>query len=473
MVVTLGDRHQLQFFRSSDLLHWGDQPISTFGPDGDSSADWETPDLFHLPVDGDPTHIQWVLTIGVSPNRMRYFIGNFDGTRFANLYPGKVLTVDSGPDFYAARTWREFDGPQTITPLLGWMGNWQYSRYAPSQLTYGGEGVVSIPRNLALKSTADGIRLTQTPIPALQQLRQAESTADNIAVSGTHPITDFVPFHPRENSYEIDATFHVLSGAVPFGFHLLTNAAHTRRLTLRYDPAQSSLTIDRSIASDATLNRDFTAPLPPVHVETVDGQLRLHLFIDKSSVEIFTNDGNVVITALTYPGEDQRGIELFSTGSATTLAHLSAWASLLHLKRITRLHDPVRLHLQARSTRGRLGHHLLREASSVSKDRFTSMLIGIMRGSPFFVLVRSITPADRSMFFRIRPYCSLSRIPDRVEMTNSGRRWGQSSMMAALSINSSEAVKWHYKWHQRISTCGRVVPGGGLEPPRPVRVCGF
>lgn len=325
MVVTLGESHQLQFYRSSDLLHWGDQPISTYGPDGDVSAAWETPDLFLLPVDGDAARTQWILTVGVSPNRMRYFIGNFNGTRFTNLYPGKILTVDWGPDFYAARTWREFDGPQTTTPLLGWMGNWQYSRNAPSQLTYNGEGVSSIPRNLSLTSTPEGIRLIQTPIPALKQLREAEFTAENISISGTHPITDFVPFHPSENSYEIEATFNVPSGSAPFGMHLLENAAHTHQLTVQYDPAHATLSVDRATTSDATLNDFFTAPIPPVPVETVNGQLRLHLFIDKSSLEIFANDGKVVITALTYPGEDQQGIELFSTGAPTTLVHLSAW----------------------------------------------------------------------------------------------------------------------------------------------------
>ncbi len=323
MIVTLGDSHRLQFFRSTDLLHWGDRPISTFGPDGDTSAAWECPDLFRLPVDGDPAHSQWVLTVGVSPNRTRYFIGSFDGTTFTNLYPGTILTVDWGPDFYAARTWREYDGPQTATPILGWIGNWRYSRHAPSQLTYGGEGLSSIPRNLALRTYPEGIRLVQTPIPALEQLRETRVSVTDVAISGTHSITDLVPFQPRNNSYEIDATFAGRSTS-PFGFHLLMDSSHTHQLTVQYDPSRSTLSVDRTTSSDATLNSYFTAPIPPVPVETVNGQLRLHIFVDMSSIEIFANDGKVVMTLLTYPGENQHGIEVFS-GSPIKLARFSAW----------------------------------------------------------------------------------------------------------------------------------------------------
>jgi fructan beta-fructosidase len=323
MLLTLGASHQIQFFRSTDLLHWG-APISTFGPDGDTSNTWETPDLFALPVDGNTGNMKYVLTVGVSPNRMRYFVGTFDGTKFTNLYPGQVLSVDSGLDFYAARTWREYDGAQTATPLLGWMGNWQYSTNAPSQLTYGGEGVMSVPRNLALTTYAEGIRLVQTPIPALQGIRQTAVTAQNVTVSGTHPITDFAAFQPSQNSYEIDATFTVTSAAT-FGFNLLVDSGHTHELVVQYNPSNSTLTVDRTTASDATLNSYFTVATAPVPVQTVNGQLRLHMFVDESSIEIFTNDGKVVMTLLTYPGTNQLGIEVFANGGSTTLANFSAW----------------------------------------------------------------------------------------------------------------------------------------------------
>lgn len=326
MLVALGPQKKIQFFRSSDLLNWGN-PISTAGPYGDTSTFWETPDFFQLPVDGVASNLKWVMVVGVFPNRVQYFIGDFDGTNFHNLYPDKTLYVDSGLDFYAARTWREYDGPQTTTPIIGWMGNWNYSTNAPSKLTYGGEGASSVPRNLSLTTFPEGIRLTQAPLPALQQLRQSTVSAQSVSFSGTHPITDFVSFQPTQNSYELDATFTITSAA-RFGFNLLVDSTHSHKLGILYDPSNSTLSVDRTTASDdATLNGTSTFPViaPPVQVTQVNGQVEFHIFVDKSSVEIFTGDGRTAMTYLTYPGDNQLGIELVSSSGSVTLSKLSGW----------------------------------------------------------------------------------------------------------------------------------------------------
>ena len=59
-------------------------------------------------------------------------------------------------------------------------------------------------------------------------------------------------------------------------------------------------------------------------VEPVDNKIRLHIFVDKSSIEIFANDGKDVFTLLTYPGEAQTGIELFAQKKGTKM-ELDAW----------------------------------------------------------------------------------------------------------------------------------------------------
>lgn len=325
MIVATGAQRKIDFYRSTDLIHWA--PSGSFGPDGGSGSDiWETPDLFQLPVDGSSSNMKWVLSVGVG-HHMGYFVGSFDGTNFTNLYPGQMLTTDAGLDFYAARTWRDYDAPQTRVTLLGWMGNWNYSTVSPSRWTYGGTGASSVPRDLALKTYPEGIRLTQTPIPELQPLRQTAHTATNVTVTGTHPITDFVAFQPSQNSYEIDATFTITSAA-NFGFNFLVDSTHTHYITVQYNPSSSTLSVDRTHSTDDTLNNKFDTTFPAVvsaPVSSVNNQLRLHMFIDKSSIEIFSNDGKVVTTMLTYPGDSQPGIEVISNNGNTTLASFTGW----------------------------------------------------------------------------------------------------------------------------------------------------
>ena len=52
-----------------------------------------------------------------------------------------------------------------------------------------------------------------------------------------------------------------------------------------------------------------TAELRPI-----DGVIRLHIFIDRTSIEVFANDGLVVMTDLIFPDSTNIGIELFADG---------------------------------------------------------------------------------------------------------------------------------------------------------------
>jgi len=58
--------------------------------------------------------------------------------------------------------------------------------------------------------------------------------------------------------------------------------------------------------------------------ESIHNRASLHIFVDKSSIEIFANDGKDVFTLLTYPGEAQTGIELFAQKKGTKM-ELDAW----------------------------------------------------------------------------------------------------------------------------------------------------
>ena len=60
-------------------------------------------------------------------------------------------------------------------------------------------------------------------------------------------------------------------------------------------------------------------------IPLTDGKLRLHIFVDKSSVEIFAGDGRLVFSLLTFPGDNQTGVELYSENGNTTKASLKAW----------------------------------------------------------------------------------------------------------------------------------------------------
>jgi fructan beta-fructosidase len=80
MAIALPDDRKVNFYASSNLQSW--QYISQFGPVAARDQVWEVPNLFQLPLNGDTNLLKWVLVCSMGPNRVQYFVGNFNGTNF-------------------------------------------------------------------------------------------------------------------------------------------------------------------------------------------------------------------------------------------------------------------------------------------------------------------------------------------------------------------------------------------------------
>ena len=332
MVIALSDDRKVSFYASTDLKHW--EHLSDFGPEGAISQVWEVPDLFQLSVDGDPNHKKWVLLCGMGPNREQYFIGDFDGQKFTldpdlNGYLHGSLPVSSngseranwldfGADYYAVRTYRDYDNAENRVVSMGWLGNWEYANDVP---TSWGKGALALPRELGLQTYAGGLRIVQHPIPALEGLRQTQVKIDQRVVNGVTPLSEF---KPTRNTYEIDATFEITDPNAKFGIKTAVYGKDSYGISVGYDAATSSLFLDRTNPEHGEFNSRFAkymfAPL-----DAQDGKVRLHIFIDQSSIEVFANDGVLTMSALMFPSPESLGIDLFSENGDVTLAGLSAW----------------------------------------------------------------------------------------------------------------------------------------------------
>lgn len=324
MVVSSPLERKIRFYSSNDLKQW--TWMSDFGPWGSRLNIWECPDIYQLPLDGDNNNKQWVLMTSVGPNKGQYFVGDFDGTTFtlnekqkefhlSGDCEEKTLWVDAGSDFYAARAFKDYDGTLKNTTWMAWMNNWDYARgEVPSSR---GKGFWSIPRNISLKTYPEGIRLVQEPFEALKQLREKKVKYSGTLDKGSSSIPGF---DPQCNSYEIEAEF-TIKGEDEVGFNLCVGGG--RSLPVRYNTVTSSMFVDRTnCTSDSILrfNRTMQGNIP-----LEKGKLKMRIFVDKSSVEIFANSGKLVFTLLTFPGEGQTGIELYSKHGGVSSVRLSAW----------------------------------------------------------------------------------------------------------------------------------------------------
>lgn len=289
MVVTIGQ--SVRFYASPNLRDW--QATGEFGVGyGSQAGIWECPDLFPLPLDGDAERQRWILLISVNGpagSTMEYFVGGFDGETFSSDNPAAtVLPFDAGRDCYAAVTWSGVPEEDGRCLTIGWMNNWRYARQMPGVQW---RGAMTLPRELTLQARPEGVRLIQQPVAALRQLR---GYAQRWPAQTISPATTLDPALHGE-AVEIIVTFGEAT-AREFGLTVRMGADHGA--TVGYNTATQRLFIERAEPEELHLTRfggRQEAPLP-----IGNAGLTLQIFIDRCSIEVFADDGALVLTELFY-----------------------------------------------------------------------------------------------------------------------------------------------------------------------------
>ncbi|HKI44718.1 MAG TPA: glycoside hydrolase family 32 protein [Balneolales bacterium] len=325
MILALSDQHKVSFYSSNNLKNW--THLSDFGPKAATGGVWECPMLQPMEVDGNPHNIKWVLEVGLNPGSIaggsggQYFIGNFDGKKFTATQPtgspgDSVLWVDYGKDFYAATSWSDVPKSDGRTLWLGWLDNWQYGQKAPTSPWRGG---MSVPRSVGLKTFPDGTRLVQNPVKELQKLRYDHHHLSDITISGKND--ELAQRGIRGDVLEIDAVFN-LGSASEFGF--LIRKGESQQTVAGYNVDHHQMYVDRTHSGADSFSKDFPGvqhgPLQPD-----DNTIRLHILVDRSSVEVFGNDGQTVITDKIFPNLTSNGLQLFSKGGDVHVRSLDIW----------------------------------------------------------------------------------------------------------------------------------------------------
>lgn len=227
----------------------------------------------------------------------------------------KAFWIDYGPDFYAVRSWQDAPQNDTSRVWIAWMSNWLYAGDVPSE---GFQGMQSLPRALALKTFPDGIRLVQTPVEKLKELRKNHFQVNKLAVEGINVLEGFMP---SLNSYEIVVTFEA-GASGHFGLHIAAGEEH--KTVIGYQAEAQQVYVDRTRSGNTDFNAAF-ALRSEASLKPRDNTITLRIFVDQSSVEVFGNDGEVVISSLIFPEAGDVGIQLFSEEGSAMVRQLDAW----------------------------------------------------------------------------------------------------------------------------------------------------
>ena len=223
--------------------------------------------------------------------------------------------IDYGPDFYAVRSWVNMPENDNRRIWLAWMSNWLYAHDVPTSPWIGFQ---SFPRTVELKTIDDGIRLVQNPIKEIEMLRGKHFRTRNLSISGQRSIDGF---QPEKNTYELIAELKPGENA-EVGFKLCMGDGE--ETVVGYDAKTGKMYVDRNNSGESDFSTSFRGMYSgPLKRE--NGRVKLHVLVDQSSIEVFGNDGETVISCLIFPDTKSLGIEAFSKEGNSEIVSLDIW----------------------------------------------------------------------------------------------------------------------------------------------------
>lgn len=269
--------NEFGFYASPDLKRW--TPLHTITvPDCA-----ECPDLFEMPVKGDPKQRRWVWTAANG----RYLIGSFDGQRFTP--ETETLQTDYGANFYAVQTYSDLPPSDGRRIQIAWMAGGRYPQMPFNQQ-------MSFPCELTLRPTPEGLRLFRLPVREIRSLYERERVWRDLPLKpGENPLSGLTG-----ELWDIETEIEI-GEAAEVGLRVRGEA-------VSYRAGEKTL---------ACLGR--RAPL-----ELIRGRIRLRVLADRASLEVFGNDGRVSLTSCFLPREEERGLEVYALGGTARIVRLQA-----------------------------------------------------------------------------------------------------------------------------------------------------
>lgn len=334
---------ETRFYKSKNLKKW--DYVSAFGKGlGQQPCQYECPDFFQLPVNGDEKNKKWVMTMNINPgcwfggSATEYFVGDFDGKNFTCPDANEVKWLDWGKDHYATVT---FSNTGSRVLAITWMSNWQYANLTPFKQNRGANG---LPRELKLYEKNGKYYISEDVAPEALALRKSTKELGSQTVEGEKAFAGATS--GMEGAFEIEADVTADANGIA-GIELYNNKCE--RTLIYIDMKEGKVVMDRtesgltdfgkqSVPHDIELAWDKQRAAEgkqPARIENSinykndfalatwaplslcqEGKKTFHLdiFADKSSIELFVDGGRIAMTNLVFPVAPYENVKLYSQG---------------------------------------------------------------------------------------------------------------------------------------------------------------
>ena len=332
---------ETRFYKSKNLKKW--EYVSAFGNGmGQQPCQYECPDFFQLPVNGDPNNMKWVMIMNINPGCLfggsatEYFVGDFDGKKFTCADAHEAKWMDYGKDHYATVT---FSNTGNRVLAMTWMSNWQYADLTPFKQNRGANG---LPRELKLFELDNKYYIQEGVAPEVMALRKETKELGNLTIEKEKDLSGIAS--GMNGAFEIEADVTADANGIA-GIEIYNNK---QERTLVYIDMKN-----RRIVTDRTESglTDFGKYSEPHHIEKKWDKQRkeqsllparivnainyknnfalatwaplnlcgkdkktfhVDIFVDKSSIELFVDGGRIAMTNLVFPIAPYENVKFYS-----------------------------------------------------------------------------------------------------------------------------------------------------------------
>jgi levanase/fructan beta-fructosidase len=302
-IMSLAAGNRIMFYSSLNLKGWKYE--SEFGEDkGAHGGVWECPDLFPINVDGTK-ETKWILLVSINPggpnggSATQYFVGDFDGKTFMvdenfskQLQVQNAIWVDYGRDNYAGVTWSNIPESDGRKLFIGWMSNWDYARDVP---TYTWRSSMTIARELKLKKHKEEYFLQSLPVKELYNYTDKSIVIDSLEIKEfTELIND-----SNINLSNLNLQFE-LKNLKEDTYNLMFYNKEGDTLILGLNNITNEFFINRKKAGEVGFSEKFAPNISKMKISKPLKELSVQILLDKTSVEVFYNEGKIVMTELFF-----------------------------------------------------------------------------------------------------------------------------------------------------------------------------
>ena len=303
-ILTLVAGDHAEFYRSTNLKNWA--KVGSFGKEkGAHGGVWECPDLFPLNVNEDGEE-KWVLLISINPGApnggsgTQYFVGDFDGNTFTTDQ-SDTKWIDWGTDNYAGVTFSNAPDDERI--FIGWMSNWAYARDTPTERW---RSAMTVPRKLTLRKMGADIELFNYPVDNLNAIVVEGDKSQIQIAAGTKENIDFEDLSQAEIKFVTTTK----------DFTLDIRNDLDEALTLTMNGSKQLFQLDRAGSGKTDFSATFANSVHQMPIPILpDGEYEVRILIDWSSIEIFINGGQYVMTDLVFPNADFNQLMIENTSN--------------------------------------------------------------------------------------------------------------------------------------------------------------